>query len=387
MTVDRAYLDYNASAPLLQAARDAMLSTMNGAANPSSVQAEGRAARRVIDEARRDVAALVGAEPEGVIFTSGATEAAATLLTPQWRLGRGALKMGRLIVCAADHPCLLSGGSFAFDRITCIGIDSNGLVRIGELEATLAGHDAADGPPLVAIHLANNETGVVQPVAEIAALVKAAGGILVLDAVQVPGRIPLDIKAIGADFLIVSAHKIGGPKGVGAFVAASTLMMPKPLIAGGGQERGHRGGTENLTGIAGFGAAALAGAQGLQSVDAIRGLRDRAEQLLLEMAPDAIIHGAKAPRLANTLFFSVPGVKAETAQIGLDLAGIAVSAGSACSSGKVGPSHVLKAMGAEYDMGALRISIGAATTAAEIDRFAAALAPIVARRTVRSVAA
>ncbi|AZO23452.1 cysteine desulfurase [Mesorhizobium sp. M1E.F.Ca.ET.045.02.1.1] len=386
MAATRAYLDYNASAPLLPEARAAVVAALD-AVNPSSVHAEGRAARRLVEDARRDVARLVNAKPEHVVFTSGATEAASTLLTPDWQMGRGAIRMSHLYVSAADHPCLLSGGRFAAGQVTRIGVDGNGIADIEALTKALAAHDMADGLPLVAIHAANNETGVIQPVGRIAEIVKAAGGVLVVDAVQAAGRIPIDMSAGYADYLILSSHKIGGPKGVGAIVAAADLMMPKPLINGGGQEKGHRAGTENLPGIAGFGAAARAALAGLGEIDAVARRRGEVEAIVREIVPDAEIFGAAAPRLANTTFFAIAGIKAETAQIAFDLAGVALSAGSACSSGKVGPSHVLKAMGHGDSVGALRVSIGRATGAEEIEAFRTALAGIVARRADKERAA
>ncbi len=387
MAAQRAYLDYNASAPLLPAAREAMVAALGAAANPSSVHAEGRLARRLVEDARCDVAALVNGKAAHVVFTSGATEAATMLLTPDWRMGRGALPMSRLYVCAADHPCLLGGGRFPPEMVTRIGVDGEGLLDLDELSGALAGHDKAGGLPLVAVHAANNETGVIQPLERIAGIVKAAGGVLVLDAVQAAGRIPLDMSAHCADYLILSSHKIGGPQGAGAIVAASDLMMPVPLIVGGGQEKGHRAGTENLAAIAGFGAAAREALGGLAGRSAVRGRRDGIEEILLSLVPDAEIFGAGAPRLDNTTFFAVPGLKAETAQIAFDLAGVALSAGSACSSGKVGPSHVLKAMGRGEGQGALCVSIGAATTASDIELFQKALAGIASRRAGRSEAA
>lgn len=386
MAAPRAYLDYNASAPLLTAAREAMLAALDVAGNPSSVHNEGRAARRLIDSARRDVAALVNGKPEHVTFTSGATEAAATLLTPDWQMGRAALRMGRLYVCEADHPCLLNGGRFPEAQVTRIGVDADGLLRLDVLAQVLSRHDKADGLPLVAIHAANNETGVIQPFQDIAAVVKAAGGVLVLDAVQAAGRISLDITAGYADYLILSSHKIGGPQGSGAIVAAADLMMPKPLILGGGQEKGHRGGTENLAAIAGFGAAAKLALAGLADMEVVHSRRDELEAMIMALVSDAEIFGRRAERLANTTFFAIPTLKAETAQIAFDLAGVALSAGSACSSGKVGPSHVLKAMGHD-NLGALRVSIGPGTSAGDIDRFRVALASIAARHAGRDRAA
>lgn len=387
MTGRRAYLDYNASAPLLAAARAAMIAALDAAANPSSVHAEGRAARRLIENARRDVAALVNARAEHVVLTSGATEAASTLLTPDWQMGRGTVRMSRLYVCEADHPCVLNGGRFPAAQVTRIGVEGNGIIKLDALAAALAAHDKVDGLPLVAIHAANNETGVIQPVDRIAEIVKAAGGILVVDAVQAAGRIPLDMSAGYADYLILSSHKIGGPKGVGAVVAASDLMMPRPLVTGGGQEKGHRGGTENPAAIAGFGAAAREAMIGLKSIDAVARHRDEIEAIVKTLVPDAEIFGTGAPRLANTTFFAIAGIKAETAQIAFDLAGVALSAGSACSSGKVGPSHILKAMGHSDSLGALRVSIGHATSAEDIELFRAALADIASRRVGREKAA
>ena len=380
MTGSRIYLDYNASAPLLPSARAALVEALAVEANPSSVHAEGRQARALIEAARQAVAALCAAEPADVLFTSGATEAAATLLAPEWLNGREALAVSHLYVSAADHPCLLSGGGFAVPRSACCrstGTVSPTSTRWPARSTAMT----AVGVPMVAIHLANNETGVIQPVARIAALTRQAGGLLVLDAVQAAGRIPLDISKLYADFLILSGHKIGGPKGVGAIVGRSDRSMPRPLIAGGGQERGLRAGTENLAGIAGFGAAARE-AQSAPAADAaVRSLRDRLEAELLRRAPEAQIFGALAERLPNTSLFALPGIKAETAQIAFDLAGIALSAGSACSSGKVGPSHVLKAMGHGGGPGGLRVSLGRATSEAEIERFLAALDAILARRT------
>jgi cysteine desulfurase len=379
MAATRAYLDHNASAPLRDSARAAVVEAL-ASANPSSVHAEGRAARKIVEDARRSVAALVNAKPEHVVFTSGATEAATTLLVPQWQMGRGAVRVSRLYVTEADHPCVLGGGRFAPEPVTRIGVDRNGVINLPALEAALAGHDKAEGLPLVAVHFANNETGVIQPVDRIAAVARAAGAIVVLDAVQAVGRIPVDISAGYADYLILSSHKIGGPKGVGAIVAASDLMMPLPLVTGGGQEKGHRAGTENLPGIAGFGAAAREALAELRQMDSVRQRRDSIEELLRASDPAVEIFGAGAERLPNTSFFALPGLKAETAQIAFDLAGVALSAGSACSSGKVGPSHVLKAMGFGDRAGALRVSIGLSTSDEEIELFRTALAGILARR-------
>jgi cysteine desulfurase len=350
------------------------------------VHAEGRAARRLIDDARLSVAALAGAKAENVVFTSGATEAAATLLTPRYRMGRSPLAVSRAYVLATDHPCILCGGQLSSDKVTLIGVDGNGVVDIAALRDALSVHDKGEGLALIAMHIANNETGVIQPVAEIGKVAKEAGAIVVLDAVQAVGRIPLDISEGYTDFLILSSHKIGGPKGAGAIIASSDLMMPAALIRGGGQERGHRAGTENVAAIAGFGAAAREALGALSTIGAVQAMRDGIEAEILRLAPDAVFYGRGAERLANTSFFSLPGLKAETAQIAFDLAGVALSAGSACSSGRVGPSHVLKAMGHDGE-GGLRVSIGPRTTTADVESFKAALAGIAARRNAKREAA
>ena len=373
------YLDYNASAPLLPVAREAILAALEVDANPSSVHASGRAAKAIVATARRKVADLVGAKPDHVVFTSGATEAAQMLLTPHYSMGRSPLTMGHLYVCAADHPCLLAGGQFAVDDVSKIGVTANGIIDLADLNAALAAHDKAKGLPLVAVHYANNETGVVQPVAEIAKSVKAAGGILVLDAVQAAGRIEIDLSSGIADYLIISSHKIGGPKGAGAVVAASDLVMPMPLIRGGGQERGHRGGTEAPANLAGFGAAAEYASVHLKEFQALRELQILLEDGLRSLDGNILIHGQEADRLPNTVFFTLPGAKAETLQINFDLAGFAVSSGSACSSGKVGRSHVLDAMGVKSDEGAVRVSFGLATKEEEILLFLEAFSTIMSR--------
>lgn len=388
MTGTCAYLDYNASAPLLPAARAAVLAALEIGANPSSVHAQGRAARGVVEAARQSVAALVNARPEHVVFTSGATEAASMLLTPDWRMGRAPVRMARLFVCASDHPCVLNGGRFPRDAVTVLGVDADGVLDLAALEQALAVHDRSQGLALVAIHAANNETGVIQPVREIARAAKAHGAVLVVDAVQAAGRIPIDISAGYGDFLFLSSHKIGGPKGVGAVAGVSDLMMPAPLVTGGGQEKGFRAGTENVPGIAGFAAAAQSAvADGLGDAARQRALRETVERSILDLAPEAVIFGRAAERLCNTVMFSIPGLKAETAQIAFDLAGVSLSAGSACSSGKVGPSHVLKAMGVGGEGGGLRLSLGAGTGDADIAAFTAALGAHLARRGARTEAA
>lgn len=384
----RIYMDWNATAPLLPAAREACLSALDLAGNPSSVHGEGRKIRALIETARRDVAALCGAQPASVTFTSGATEAANWLLTPDFRMGKTPLKIGRLYISAIEHPAIREGGRFGRNEISEIAVTSAGMLDLAALEAALAAHDRQTGLPMVAVMLANNETGIVQPIAEVSHLVKAAGGILVVDAVQAAGRIALSIEDLGADFLIISSHKIGGPKGAGALIARGEILMPSALIRGGGQEKGHRSGTENPAAVAGFGAAARAAVDGLEGrMRAVAALRDDLESEMIAAAPDVIIHGKSGPRLGNTTFFTLPGLKAETGQIAFDLEGVALSAGSACSSGKVGQSYVLSAMGHDPGQGALRISIGSSTTRAEIDRCAEVFAKVAARRRLSGAAA
>ncbi|TNB46867.1 cysteine desulfurase [Martelella lutilitoris] len=388
MSTERIYLDWNATAKLLPEARDALLEGLDLAGNPSSVHREGRAARAAIEKARRQVAELVGADPAHVVFTAGATEAANTVLTPDFRMGRSPVRLGGLYVSAIEHPAVHEGGRFPADMRTEIPVSSDGVVRLDALEDLLRRHDADAGLPMVAIMLANSETGILQPVAEAAKIVHAHGGLLVVDAVQAVGRIPVSLEALEADFLIVSAHKIGGPKGAGALVSRGETLMPTPLIRGGGHEKGHRSGTENIPGIAGFGAAAAFAASDLSERNArIAALRDRLEAGMRTAAPDVIIHGDSGDRVPNTTAFTLPGLKAETGQIAFDLEGIALSAGSACSSGKVGESHVLKAMGRDPRLGALRISLGWDTTEADIDRAIAAFAKIAGRRKQAGAAA
>lgn len=380
MHARRAYLDWNASAPLLPEARDALLSALDLTANPSSVHAEGRQAKRLVEEARRDVAALCHAKAEHVVFTSGASEAVALVLTPDWRMGRSHLVYSKLYTTATDHSIVVGGGRFAYTDVTELPVGRDGVLDLSALQAALDAHDRSAGLPLVAVHLANNETGIVQPAAAIGKIVHDAGGVFVLDAVQAGGRISLDITKLCADFLILAAHKIGGPKGAGALVGNSDVLMPAPIATGGGQERGHRAGTENFAALAGFGAAARVVSSNLSHAGALRDKRDRLEETILEIDPEAVIFGRAAERLPNTIFYGIPGVKAETAQIAFDLAGIAVSSGSACSSGKVGASRVLKAMGYGDDMSGIRVSIGHATTDEELTAFAEALRQFMSRR-------
>jgi cysteine desulfurase len=361
---DRIYLDWNATAPLRPEARQAMAAAWDISGNPSSVHSEGRQARRLVEDARAAIAAAVGTRPENVVFASGGTEANALALTSGLRRGTGQ-PVGRLLVSAIEHASVLSGGRFDPEAIGTIGVTGAGIVDLDHLRALLA-----EGPPaLVSVMLANNETGAVQPISEIAEVVHQAGGLLHADAIQAFGKIPFDIKILKADLITLSAHKIGGAKGVGAVVLAEEIQGLAPLLRGGGQELGRRAGTENVAGIAAFGAATRAAMSALPGDSArLQGLRERLEHGLRQ-TPGMIVFSEGAPRLPNTTLFTVPGLKAETAVIGFDLAGIAVSSGSACSSGKVQPSHVLDAMGfpKKLTQGAVRLSLGWSTSEADID--------------------
>ncbi len=369
----RTYLDYNATAPLRPEAAEAVTRALTLPGNPSSVHAEGRAARAAVEAARDAVAALVGARPDDVVFTSGGSEAANLVLSPGFRRAGEARGADRLFVSATEHACVLEGHRFPQETVEHIPVDADGVVDLAWLAQRLAA--IAPARALVSIHLANNETGVIQPVAEAADLVRARGGLIHADAVQAAGRVAVDMAALGVDALSLSAHKLGGPKGAGALVLASEAYDLDRLVRGGGQERGRRAGTENVAGIAGFGAAAAAAAAEL-APEATRqaGLRDRFEAAILGLCPTALVVGARAPRLPNTVLFATPGLRAETALIAFDLAGVALSSGSACSSGKVRRSHVLTAMGLPPDLadGALRLSIGRETTEQAVEIVAAA---------------
>ncbi|MEQ8651831.1 MAG: cysteine desulfurase family protein [Kiloniellales bacterium] len=356
------YLDYNATAPLRPEARAAMVSALDCDGNASSVHRAGRAARALIEEAREAVAELVGAHPAEVIFTSGATEANATLLqgSPE----------GPRLASAGEHDSVL-----AVPAVEPVALRPDGRIDREALEARLS------EAPLVSLMAANNETGVVQPIAEVGAMLRAAGGRMHCDAVQGAGRLDKETWA-GADYISFSAHKLGGPKGVGALVVRDEAPL-KPLIRGGGQERRLRAGTENVAAIAGFGAAATAVLrEGTHEQARLAALRDRFEAGLRDLQPAVVIHGAQAPRLANTCCFSLPGQRAETLLISLDLAGLCLSSGSACSSGKVQQSHVLLAMGVapEVAAGALRLSLGWASVAEDVEACLHALAQVIEKQ-------
>ncbi|WP_423790748.1 cysteine desulfurase family protein [Microvirga solisilvae] len=376
--VQRTYLDHNATSPLRPGVAEVVLRVLQLPGNASSIHTEGRAARSEMETARASIARLVGSKAKNLVFTSGGTEAANLVLTPTFRrLGQPGPV--RLLIGATEHPCILNGHRFPAEQVGIIPVDGRGIIDLAWLKAHL--EKAGDERVLVSVQLANNETGVIQPIAEIARLVHEHGGLVHTDAVQAAGRVPVDIVALGVDALTLSAHKLGGPKGAGALVLASDQYeIGDKLVRGGGQEKNYRAGTENVAGIAGFGAAAELALEGLeQEAERLKSLRDEAEAHVLRVAPDALVVGAGAERLPNTLAFAIPGLKAETALIAFDLAGIALSSGSACSSGKVKRSHVLDAMGVEPALaeGVLRVSLGWSTTKECVIRFAEACEKVV----------
>jgi cysteine desulfurase len=369
MTIERTYFDWNATAPLRPEARAAMSAALDITGNASSVHAEGRSARKLIETAREQVAALVGASPKNVTFTSGGTEANMLALTPAIEVGALKVPRDRLLISTIEHASVRAGGRFAPEQVQDVPVTAQGQVDLAALKDLLKGTERA----LVSVMVANNETGVIQPISEIAEIVHEAGGLLHVDAVQGAGRIPCDINVLGADLMTVSAHKIGGPQGAGALIRRDeALHIAQPLLKGGGQERGTRGGTENVAAIAGFGAAAAAARQTMeQNARRMTALRDKLEAGLKAATPSVVIFGHDSPRLPNTTLFAVAGLKAETEIISFDINGIAVSSGAACSSGTVAASHVLAAMGVapELARGAVRASLGWSTTEGDIEQF------------------
>ena len=398
VTAGRAYLDHNATTPVRPEVVEAVAHALTLPGNPSSVHGEGRAARAAMERAREQIAKLVGAKASNVVFTSGGTEANIAVLSPglmDCDGGRDCVRTPAtlLLHSATEHACVRDGHRFPRGTTEEIPVDGNGLVDLVWLDERLA-RFVAENPgarALVSIHLANNETGVIQPIVEAAEIVHRHGGLIHSDAVQAAGKIVIDIMALGADVLTLSAHKVGGPKGVGAIVfRTGALELADKPQRGGGQERGWRAGTENLPGIIGFGAAAEIAEKLLaDESERLSGLRDRLEAGLAALSPETAIFAQTAPRLPNTSAFATPGLKAETVLIKLDLAGAALSSGSACSSGKVKRSHVLDAMKIDPAMsaGALRASLGWTTCEADIDLFLAAYAKLVAADTNRSARA
>ncbi|MBR9901596.1 MAG: cysteine desulfurase [Rhodospirillales bacterium] len=353
---DQVYLDYNASAPLCDDAKQAMIAAMDVAGNPSSVHASGRAARKIVDHARRTIADLVGGDSERIVFTSGGTEAN--------NLALNGLEDVTVFTSAVEHPSVIEARPDA----KRIPVDANGVIDLVALETMLKDASNAGQKVLVSVMLANNETGVIQPVAKVGLLAREYGAKVHCDAVQALGRLPVDMNRLLVDMVSISAHKIGGPKGVGALAIAPGVMLV-PQIRGGGQEKYRRGGTENVVGIAGFEAAAKRAEANTAKMADIAVLRDRLETELASVAPELQIAAKGTERLVNTSCLILPGMPGETQVMALDLAGVAISSGSACSSGKVRESHVLKEMGVDEPSSAIRVSLGLESTAEDIDTF------------------
>jgi len=375
MGVSTTYLDHNASAPLLPEARAAIVAALGLTGNPSSVHTHGRALRGLIDESRANVAKLAGATREQVVFTGSATEAITQAIVG----GAKALGVGGIVVSAGDHTGALKAAEATALPVTLVGLDADGYVKVDEIAAAMARADQSGAKLLVAVHLVNNETGVIQPVDRIEVLVGASPHYLFVDAVQAFGKMTLEFASRAPDMMAVSGHKIGGPAGIGALLMKGHADQVR-LIPGGGQETGRRGGTEAAALIAGFGAAAEAFPDKFYRAN-ISELVRTAEEGMRNMAPDLVIFGERADRVGNVSNFAVPGLKNAVAMMGLDLKGISISSGSACSSGKVGPSHVLKAMGvpAELSECAMRLSVGWNSTEADIAAFLAGFSEVLGR--------
>lgn len=368
------YMDYNATAPIRETVIETAAAAMSTIGNPSSVHSVGRLARGLVEQARIKVAALAGARARDVTFCSGGTEANNTVI-----LGSGC---SSLIISTIEHDCGLAAAD-GFDKPRFdLPVTQNGVVELSELRRLLA---EAPRPALVSVMMANNETGVIQPVHDIVQVAQEFGARVHTDAVQAAGKISLDMVAMGADYLTLSSHKIGGPQGVGAIVTAPTAPL-KPLIKGGGQELGRRSGTENVAGVAGFGVAAIEAMDDIIDAERQRAMRDRFEAAVRKHANDAVIVGGDGPRLANTSCIAMPGVKGETQVMHFDLKGICLSSGSACSSGKVKVSHVLTAMGYEPAIAesSIRVSIGRLTTDSEVDQLIAAWCELHDRASARA---
>jgi cysteine desulfurase len=389
----RAYLDHNASSPLRPAAAEAMARALQLAGNPSSVHAEGRAARAAVDRARHQVAAAVGGEARNVIFTSGATEALNMALRPSPALTfrSGAKRTERLLILATEHSAALAGGGFAADAIECIPVGTDGRADLGWLQRRLGELATIDGkfaPVTVAMQLANSETGVIHPIREASRIADNYGALFICDSVPSLGRISVSLPELNVDAVVLSAHKFGGPKGVGALVLnGDHAFIEEPLLKGGGQEMRRRSGTENLAGIVGMGIAAEEAVAALPAeASRLAALRNDMLARFRAIRPDLVVFGEAAARLPNTAAIALPGLKAETAVIAFDLANVAVSSGAACASGKVKRSHVLDAMGVAPELadGLLRFSLGWTTTSAEIDIAAAAFAKIAGAAAARA---
>lgn len=356
MTSELTYLDHNATTPLKPAVREIMLQKMSIPGNASAIHKAGRAARRDIEDARHKIAQLVNAGSQAVIiFTSGATEANNLVLK-----GSGA---ERILVSAIEHPSVLQVAA----EKEIIPVLPSGLIDLAALDKMLEGNDRST---LISIMLVNNETGVIQPVEKVMEIAKRRGALVHTDAAQAAGRLPLDLQKLGVDYMTLSAHKIGGPQGVGCLIMSNCVSVT-PQVNGGNQEKNMRAGTENVAAIAGFGVAAELAVQDMGAFEKLATLRDNMEAALQKIAPSLSLFGKDVPRVSNTSMFALPGASSETQLIALDLAGICVSNGSACASGTVKASHVLKAMGvSEAEAGSsLRVSLGWNSTEKDVDYF------------------
>lgn len=383
MTRQSIYLDHNASAPLLPEARAAHIGALDLVGNPSSVHAQGRALRAVIDKARAQVARLAGAERDQVVFTGSATEA----ITQAIIGGAKAFGVDAIVVSEGEHAAVLRAAEATGLPIKKVGLDVDGLIKVEEIAAALAAADLVGMRVLVAVHLVNNETGVIQPVDRIEVLVGPSPHYLFVDAVQGFGKVGLEFSSRAPDMMAVSGHKIGASAGIGALLMKGHADQVR-LIPGGGQESGRRGGTESAAAIAGFGAAAEVFAERFYAANVSELVRTAEDGMRL-IAPDLVVFGEKADRIGNVTNFAVPGLKNAVAMMGLDLLGLAVSSGSACSSGKVGPSHVLAAMGvpAELSECAMRVSFGWSSTIEDVEAYLKGFSEVVGRHKSRRVAA
>jgi len=373
------YLDHNASAPLLPEAREAIVGALELTGNPSSVHGHGRALRALVDEARAKVAKLAGATREQVVFTGSATEAITQAIVG----GAKALGVSGIVASAGCHTAALKAAEATGLPVTYVGLDADGYIRVEEIAAALARANDFGAKLLVAVHLVNNETGVIQPIGRIEALVGPTPHYLFVDAVQAFGKLPLEFQSRAPDMMAISAHKIGGPVGVGALLVKAHADGVR-LIPGGGQEQGRRGGTESAALIVGFGAAAAAFVTRYDAAK-VFSLSGQVAEGVRAQASDATIFGGQVERIGNVVDFAVPGLKSSVAMMGLDLLGLSVSSGSACSSGKVGPSHVLKAMGVSPELleCALRVSLGWSSTAEDVTAFLAGFSDVLGRHVSR----
>lgn len=379
MTRAAIYLDHNASAPLLPEARQAMLSALDLVGNPSSVHTHGRALRNLIETARDQVARLAGAERSQVVFTGSATEAITQAIVG----GAKAFGVDAILVSAGDHAAALKAAEATGLPVKVIGLDADGVIKADEIGAALKAADAVGMKLLVCAHLVNNETGVIQPVDRIETIVGPSPHYLFVDAVQAFGKMTLEFASRAPDMVAVSGHKIGAPAGVGALLMKGHADQVR-LIPGGGQETGRRGGTESAAAISAFGAAAAAFPARFYDANVSELVRVAEDGMRL-IAPDLVVFGEKANRIGNVSNFAVPGLKNAVAMMGLDLLGLSVSSGSACSSGKVGPSHVLAAMGVtpELSEGAMRVSFGWNSTLSDVEAYLKGFGEVLGRHVSR----